>query len=64
MAYMSEEFCPIHKKETPHVNGKCRLCRGEKEKKELAKWEAMPLENKLRDLHLRVKALEKGPPKF
>lgn len=64
MAYLSKEFCPVHKKDTPHVNGECRLCQEEKEKKELAKWEAMSTEDKLRDLHLRIKELEEGLPRF
>lgn len=64
MAYSSKEFCPVHKKDTLHVNGKCRLCQEEKEERSLREWEAMSLKNKLRDLHLRIKNLEKGPMKF
>jgi hypothetical protein len=64
MAFRNDSHCIKHKKITPHINGKCYYCQQEEEKEEMNKWDAMTIEEKLRDLHLRLKQLEKGPPIF
>jgi hypothetical protein len=64
VAHIDDEFCVKHKRVTTHVNGKCSLCQQEKEEKALKEWEARPLDEKLLNLHMRLKKIEENPTDF
>lgn len=60
MAYIYDEHCDTCKKITPHIDGKCGICLEKAHKDRIAKWEAMSVEDKLRNILVRVEALEGG----
>lgn len=67
MAHVSRDYCVVCKKETEHINRQCIHCVNEKAGEELKKekeasdkWMEQPMEERIRDLDLRTRKLERA----
>lgn len=65
MAYISNEYCCICDKKTPHLNHRCSDCSIREEKERIAKeddrWGKLTIEEQLLELRQRIEKLEKLP---
>lgn len=56
--YLSHEYCPSCKQDTPHHDGHCAPCAIKKAKEAERMWEAQDTDTKLTNLRKRVEWLE------
>lgn len=56
--YLSFSYCHVCGKETFHADGNCSDCAKKASEEALEKWKSKTLEEKLLDLHLRLKRIE------
>lgn len=59
MAYVSENWCPLCVRETLHWDNVCRPCYERTRREKAAAWEALTVDEKLRDLKRIVDGLQK-----
>jgi len=64
MARISRKHCAVCDSDQTFVNGRCGACKKKKTGEEEEKWSAMSVDDRLLDLHRRVKQLEQGPRRF
>ena len=61
MAYDHDGYCRVCEKETNHSNGRCRICRENDIKTEEAVWMSQTVDERLLDIHRRLKDMTRGP---
>lgn len=64
MAYISQEYCNFCEQETQFINRKCIACACREVRQETAAWQALTVEEKLLDIHKRLRKLEAKPATY
>ena len=64
MALITTEYCRECEAYVLHTNGECVHCTERKRRVELALWQSKTTDEKLLDLHKRLKSLEAGPIRY
>lgn len=64
MAYLSRQYCSKCEKEVDLINGKCVACACREVRQETAAWQALTIEEKLLDIHKRLRILEAKPQTY
>lgn len=64
MTRISSSYCAACGEQKTFVNGKCGACKKKKAEEEERRWSALSVDDRLLDLHRRMKALESGPTRY
>lgn len=64
MAHISTDWCYFCKKETQHLNSKCRLCQDRESREKWISWNSLDNDTKINQLLERIEKLEAGPQKY
>lgn len=64
MVFAVTDYCDKCASSTMHYNNKCVVCKKREEQMAEASWNSQSTQDKLLDIHRRLKTLERGPIRY